>query len=114
MNPTWKIYLSLHLLLFINSLGGIFSKLAGQQDIFSLKFFLLYGIMLMILVVYAVFWQQIIKYIPLSIAYLNKPVSVLWGIIWGVVLFQEQLTVQMVVGAMIVLCGMIIVVRADE
>lgn len=114
MEPMWKRYVLLHLLLLIYSFGGVCSKAAAKQEMFSFKFFAFYGVLVSILVIYSVFWQQIIKYMPLSIAYLNKPVSVLWGIIWGVVLFQEQLTVRMIVGAMIVLCGMVIVVRADE
>lgn len=114
MKPTWKTYLLLHLLLFINSLGGVCSKFAGRQEMFSLPFFVLYGMVLLILAIYAVVWQQVIKRMPLSTAYLNKPISMIWGILWGIVFFQEQLTVRMVIGAVIVLAGMIMVVQADE
>lgn len=81
---------------------------------FSLPFFALYGMVLLILVIYAVFWQQIIKRMPLSVAYLNKPVSMIWGILWGIIFFQERLTMRMAIGAAAVLAGMIMVVQADE
>ena len=114
MKPTRKTYLLLNLLLLINSLGGVCSKLAGRQEMFSLPFFALYGMVLLILVIYAVFWQQIIKRMPLSVAYLNKPVSMIWGILWGTIFFQERLTMRMAIGAVAVLAGMIMVVQADE
>ena len=114
MGASWKTYVWLHVLLFFNSICGVCSKLAARQAVFSPWFFLFYGMMLLILLGYAVFWQQIIKHIPLSTAYLNKPVSILWGIMWGRILFQEHLTIRMVVGALIVLSGVIVVVQRDE
>ena len=114
MKSSWKIYLFLHLLLFINSFGGVCSKLAGKQMFFSFRFFLFYGGLLLILAIYAIFWQQIIKWIPLSSAYLNKPVSIVWGILWGIIFFQEHLTIHMIIGSILVLSGLFIVVRADE
>ena len=112
--PTIKDYSVLHLLLLFYSLGGICSKLAGKQPFLSLKFILLYGIMLVIMLGYAFFWQQIIKRMPLTTAYSNKAVGLLWGTLWGVLFFNEQLTLRMVIGALIVLCGVVMVVRADE
>lgn len=114
MRSSWKIYLLLHLLLFVNSFGGVCSKLAGKQAVFSPLFFLFYGMLLLILAIYAVFWQQIIKRMPLSAAYLNKPVGMIWGILWGILFFQEHLTVRMVIGAAVVLTGMVIVGQTDE
>lgn len=114
MSPKRKTYIALQLLLFVSSFSGVCSKLAGRQALFSPKFFLFYGAMLLILMVYAMAWQQIIKRIPLSTAYLNKPIGMIWGILWGILFFQEHLTIRMVIGAAVVLCGMFMVVRADE
>ena len=52
--------------------------------------------------------------LPISTAYLNKPVAILWGILWGVLIFKEQITGQMVLGAIVVMAGIVMVVRADE
>ncbi len=109
-----KDYALLHLLLFIFSIGGICSKLAGREPFLSPKFILLYGGLLLIMFIYAVGWQQIIKRMPLTTAYSNKAVNLIWGILWGVLLFQERLTLRMVIGAVVVLAGVLLVVKADE
>ena len=114
MKALLKDMLLLHLLLLIYSLGGICSKLAGAESVFSFRFFLLYCGVLAIMAVYAIGWQQIIKHLPLTTAYSNKAVGLLWSTLWGVLFFQEQITLRMVFGAFIVLIGVVMVVRADE
>jgi drug/metabolite transporter (DMT)-like permease len=34
-------------------------------------------------------WQQVLKRVPLSVAYSNKGVTLLWLLLWGFVFFQE-------------------------
>lgn len=114
MKTKIKDFSILHLLLLISSLGGICTKLAGREQFLSLKFILLYGGVLLVLFLYAIGWQQIIKRIPLTTAYSNKAVGLLWATLWGILFFDEQLTLRMVIGAIVVLCGVWMVVRADE
>jgi len=114
MQPSIKDYLALHALILFSSLGGVCSKFAAQQAPFSALFIMFYGLLLFILAVYAFFWQQIIKKMTLTTAYLNKAVTVVWGIFWGVVFFHEQLTLKMMLGACVVLIGIILVVLSDE
>ena len=114
MKTTVKDYLLLHSLLLFYSLGGICSKLAGKEPLLSIRFVLLYGGLLFLMLVYAVGWQQLIKRMPLTTAYSNKAVGLIWGTLWGVLLFQEKLTLRMVIGAVIVICGVVMVVKADE
>ena len=33
--------------------------------------------------------EQILKHLPLTVAYANKPVSLIWGMIWGTFIFGE-------------------------
>ena len=66
------------------------------------------------LFIYAVFWQQILKKIPLTTAFANKSVVIIWGMIWGRILFEERISWYMAVGAVIVFVGIILVVSADE
>ena len=114
MKTSAKNFLLLHLLLLFYSVGGICSKLAGREQLLSFRFILLYGGLLFILLVYAVGWQQLIKRMPLTTAYSNKAVGLLWSTLWGVLLFQERLTLRMGIGAVVVICGVILVVKADE
>lgn len=107
-------YLTLHILLFFYSLGGICSKLAGGERFFSFKFCLFYGLVVFILAVYAVAWQQVLKNFELSTAFSNKAVTVIWGMVFGSLLFNEKITWNMIVGAVIVIFGVIMVVKSDE
>ncbi len=105
MNLTAKKYLLLHTILLLYSTGGIFSKLAAGETFLSLPFILLYGMQIVILIVYAFGWQQVLKRMPLSTAYANKAVTIVWGGLWGVLLFFEKMTAGKIIGCLIVLGG---------
>ncbi len=109
----FRIYLFLHLFLMLYSTGGIISKLAAGKDFLSLPFILLYGVEVLILAFYAVGWQQFIKRMPLSVAYANKAVTVVWGCVWGILVFQEHLTVGKLLGGLLVLIGVALYGHAD-
>ncbi len=109
-----KPMILLHLLLLVYSLGSIFSKMAGEAEFLSLPFFLFYGLLLLIMVIYAVFWQQILKVVPLATAYANKAVTVIWGLVWGLLFFHEVLNIQKIIGAAVIILGIVTVVKADE
>lgn len=115
MNKNTKTILALNVLLMFFSLGGIFSKLASKQPFLSLKFILCYGALLFIMFVYAIGWQQIIKRLPLTMAYANRAVTIVWGIIWGLLFFNEKLSLGKVIGAVIVIAGVLLyVAESDE
>ena len=109
-----KVVLLLQILLMVYSLFGICSKLAAQQPFLSFKFIMYYGIVILNLAIYAVCWQQIIKRIPLVTAFANKAVTVSWGLIWGKIFFQEAITAQKLLGAFIIICGIVLVVTEKE
>lgn len=109
-----KKYLWLHFLLLLYSLCGIFTKEAGKQDFLSWGFIVCYAGLLFILGIYALGWQQIIKRIPLTIAFANKAITILWGILWGVLFFHEKISVGKLVGAGIVAVGVILYTSAEK
>lgn len=109
-----KYLFFLQLLLAFYSCSGIFSKLAGQASFLSLEFIANYSAVILILGVYAIAWQQIIKVLPLSLAFANKAVTVVWGIVWGIVVFQETLTPGKVIGALLVMAGVLLFVTAKD
>ena len=88
--------------------------MAAGYDFLSVKFCLCYGGLILILGIYAICWQQIIKRIPLTLAYANKAVTVIWGMIWGVLFFGENITVTKVIGAVIVIAGVILYSLEDN
>ena len=82
--------------------------------VLSLKFILCYGALLFIMFVYAIGWQQIIKRLPLTMAYANRAVTIVWGIIWGLLFFNEKLNVGKIIGAVIVIAGVLLYVTESE
>ena len=103
-----KWFVLLHLSLVINSLAGTASKLAGRQDFASFGFVFWYGVMLAITMAFAIAWQQILKHMSLTFAFTNKPVTIIWGLIWGVSIFHETLSWKMILGSVIILIGIVI------
>lgn len=108
-----KSYVLLHVLFMVYSLSGVMSKLAAGQTFFSSRFFAYYCVSIFLMGVYAICWQQIIKRLSLLTAFSSKAVTVVWGMLWGAVLFQEKITLGKVVGAMFVLLGIVLFVQAD-
>ena len=109
-----KDYVILHLLFLLYSLGGIISKIAAGQNLFSITFLLFYFLILLILFIYAILWQQILKRIELSTAFLNKSIVIIWGMFWGMILFNEQIKINMIIGAAIIVFGVFLVVTSHE
>lgn len=113
-NSKFKYIFILHILLAVYSLGAIASKLASNEEFLSFKFIMLYGFVLFELFIYALVWQQLIKKLPLFTAFANKAVTVIWGILWGFLFFGEAITVTKVIGAIIVIAGVIFTVSEDS
>ena len=102
-----KDILLLQFVFLIYSLNSIVAKFASAEE-FGFKFILLYGLEVLILGIYAVLWQQVIKKFELSVAYANKAVTLIWAMLWGSVLFHEQITVSKVAGILLVIAGIVI------
>jgi multidrug transporter EmrE-like cation transporter len=109
-----KKYLPLHAIFLLYSLCGVFSKLSAKQDFLSISFIIFYGLSLFILVVYSLLWQIILQKLPLTIAYSNKGVVVIWGILWGFLFFGENFTIIKIVAAILIIAGIAVIGSADE
>lgn len=109
-----KSLILLHFVLLLYSLCTICSKNAAAHHFLSLNWALWYGLSLAGLFAYAILWQQVIKKLPLTIAYANKAIVIIWGIIWGVLFFQETIKPNMLIAAAIIILGIAIVGTCDE
>lgn len=110
----FQSYLLLYAGICVYSFCPVFSKLASRYQIFSPGFIVLYGASLLILAIYALLWQQILRRFPLTTAYSHRPMVTILGMIWGVLIFHEDITVYMLFGAAVMILGIQMVVRADE
>ena len=106
--------LALHLLLMVYSVSGILSKTAAKSETFSWPWLILMGGVFFILAVYALGWQQIIKRLPLTTAFANKAITVVWGIVWGALFFDEAVSLGKLLGAALIIGGVVLFVKADE
>lgn len=115
MNPKiLKTQLLLHLMLLLYSAGSVCSKLAAKENFFSPGFLFYYGCVIVILGIYAIGWQQVIKRMPLTVAYANRAITIVWGLVWGTVLFGETITWNKLLGSLLVVIGVILFAKADE
>ena len=91
------------------TLSGVAGKFASAHGFLSLPFILLYGVEIFILGVYAIVWQQIIKRVDLSVAYANRSLSLLWSMLWSALIFKETISLQNIIGIVVVICGVMLV-----
>lgn len=109
-----KSFIFLHIVVLVYSMSNILTKKAALSEFLSLEFIVMYGLVLICMGVYAVVWQQVIKNLPLNVAFANKSVTVIWGMVWGSIFFDEVVTPKMVIGAVIVITGVVIVITGGE
>ena len=112
-----KDYIQLHLNILLFSLTSVFSKLASiyynKEGLYSPLLYVFLFLMIANCGIYAIAWQQVIKKFSLSTAYANKSVYLLWSQVWAVIIFHENLSIQNIIGILIVLIGVWMVQRYE-
>lgn len=111
---TIRKYIILQLVILIYAICCVPSKLASNEQFLSFRFCLHYGLMFLLLVVYAILWQQILKKFPLTIAYANKASAILWSMLLGLMVFNEKITIFNIIGSLIVIVGIIIMIKGEQ
>ena len=101
------LYLQLIFVLF--SFIGVIAKTASQYDLFSKGFIKYYILELLLVIIYAYFWQKIIKNINLVVAYSNKGTVIIWNLLWAILFFRENITINNIVGSVIIIFGIVLV-----
>ncbi len=110
-----KISLTMALFLqfavIIYSFAGVCGKYAGNYEFLSLGFILWFGCEFLVLGIYAVLWQQIIKRVDLSVAYVNRSLALVWSMVWAFLLFRNESTISTanIIGVIIIVIGTLIV-----
>lgn len=105
----------LHATLLLYAIASIMAKFAGQalnaKDYASTILFIVAEFFL--LGIYSLFWQQVLKRMPLNFAYTNKAICTLWSFLFGILFFGENFTLQKGIGLAVVLVGIGLVVSDD-
>ena len=113
-SSSWRSFLLLHLVVFFYSLAGVSAKFASSMSFFSIPWCLFYGAILIILFFYAIAWQVVLRRMALTVAFCNKSVSVIWGIVWGAFLFNEVISKKQMLGAIVIIIGVCMVVVGNR
>lgn len=104
-----KRFVLLHLSILLFSATGIFSKLVANSvnsyGIFHVNTFIFAGLMLINCAVYALFWQQNLKYFDVNVAYAHRSVYNVWSLLWAVLIFSEKITVGNIIGTVLIIGG---------
>lgn len=114
MRQQVKTMIALQAVVILYTLSSVAAKYASGQPAFSPGFLVFYGAEILILGIYALAWQQIIKRCPLSVAYANRAMAILWSLIWAVVFFKESISWKNGLGVVIVFVGTMLVNGNDE
>lgn len=108
MNQKPLAFIFMHAGFLIYSFYTVLGKLAAQYNFLSLRWCVFYVALILILMIYALIWQQVLKTIPLIIATANKTITIVWGILFGRLFFGEKITLNMIIGGIVILTGILI------
>ena len=92
----------------IYSLTTICARFASGEKLLSPRFILFFGLEIVVLGIYAILWQQILKVFDVSIAYCNRAAYLLWGILWSLTLFKESVGIKQLIGVAVVIAGVVV------
>ena len=98
----------LQAVIIIFSITSVLAKFASEQEFLSGGFILFYGLEVIVLGIYAVCWQQIIKRFDISVAYANKATVLLWGAVWSRLIFKEVQSPRQFAAMGLVIAGVVI------
>ena len=113
MEPAKK-YLFLHGCILLYSVTSLLSKYASGFEFLSGQYLLLLFLMVAVLGVYAILWQQAIKGFSPSVAYSNKSVTTIWVLLFSVLIFGEEITLGNVIGTALIITGVVLVAHGDD
>lgn len=103
-----KQIILLQAIIVIYTVSGVMAKFASAgENLMQVALFL--GLDLMFLGIYAICWQQMIKKFPLSVAYANRAMALLWSAVWAKMIFSEQIGWKQMLGIVVVIVGIVII-----
>lgn len=105
-------YLALIGVNLIYACTSIFTKMASRQEMLSWPYLLWIAGAIGVMGVYAVLWQQVIKRMPLSTAYMFKGVALVFVLLISALLFGETITMNNLIGSVIIIAGIVLFAKA--
>lgn len=98
-------YIFMHATFLVYCIYPLLGKFATKYEMLSIPFITVYCVVFGVLFVYAVLWQQVLKRFALTTAIANKSVTIIWGMVFGLLFFKEAVSLKMLIGAILILSG---------
>lgn len=94
-------------------LSSVIMKIASNYDNLVMKI-LLFCLSIGVLGIFSILWQKLLKNVDLIKAYIFKSTTIIWSIIYGVILFDEHITLNMIIGMLVTTAGVIITILGGK
>lgn len=105
-------YLFLICVNFIYACTSICTKMASRQNLLSWPYMFWIAGAIGVMGVYALLWQQVIMRMPISVAYMFKGTSLVFVLLFSVLFFGEVITINNLVGSVIIIVGIVLFSKA--
>lgn len=89
----------------------LYTKYASQQEMGSVAYCLGLAGAIGVMGLYAICWQQILKRVELSTAYMFKGTSLIIVMLFAYALFGEQITATNIIGSVVIVGGIMLFAR---
>lgn len=94
-------------------LSSVFMKIASGTENLIIKM-VWFGLSIGVLGVFSLLWQKLLKNVDLVKAYIFKSTTIIWSVLYGILLFNEQITINMLLGMFITTVGVIITILGGK
>lgn len=111
---TYKHVLALLLIYLLYAFEPVAAELTSHQDMLSWQFWLGLGAVIGILGLYAICWQQILKHVDLSVAYMFKGTSLIFVLMLSFLIMGEHITMWNIIGSVVIVIGLVVFAKDDK
>ena len=101
-------YISLIAINLLYACVPLFTKYTSQQEFLSWRYICGLAGAVGVMGIYAILWQLVLKRVELSLAYMFKGTSIVFVMLLAYWLFGEQITWNNIIGAMIIIIGIVL------
>lgn len=113
-----KPYIGMQMLNVLFSFSGVLMKFAAmtweEKGLFNIELYSYIAAYLLLMAMYALFWQRIIKRVALSSAYLCKGMALFWSLLWSALIFRERISIYNMLGIGVIFVGTFMMAVGDE
>ena len=92
----------------------LFTKFAAQQEFMSMPYCIGLIGAIGVMGAYAICWQQVLKRIELSTAYMFKGTSLIFVMLLAFAIFGEVITMMNIIGATVIVLGITLFTKSDN